>query len=93
MLDGKPSDSPPPPSSPTSFAFTDENADLGQAVRSQKYPEGRQASAVISLLWKRAGAARRLAAPEGDRGGRAPELGMPNIRVLEVATFYTMFNA
>ena len=56
-----------------------------------KYPEGRQASAVIPLLWRaqeQAAAGCREAAIEYV----ADMLGMPYIRVLEVATFYTMFN-
>jgi NADH-quinone oxidoreductase subunit E len=75
---------------PASFAFTAENAVwAGQQIA--KYPEGRQASAVIALLWK----------AQEQCGGWVPEaairavadlLKMPYIRVLEVATFYTMFN-
>ncbi len=74
---------------PASFAFTPENAEwAGRQIA--KYPEGRQASAVIPLLWK----------AQEQSGGWVPEaairhiagmLGMPYIRVLEVATFYTMF--
>jgi NADH-quinone oxidoreductase subunit E len=75
---------------PASFAFTpaNENWVKGQIA---KYPEGRQASAVIPLLWKaqeQAGGWLPRAAIEAV----AQRLGMPNIRVLEVATFYTMFN-
>ncbi|MFG1411318.1 NADH-quinone oxidoreductase subunit NuoE [Xanthobacter sp. VTT E-85241] len=75
---------------PASFAFTAEN-DAWADRQIAKYPEGRQASAVISLLWK----------AQEQCGGWLPEpairvvadrLGMPNIRVLEIATFYTMFN-
>ncbi|MEP9366912.1 NADH-quinone oxidoreductase subunit NuoE [Xanthobacter sp. VNH20] len=75
---------------PASFAFTAEN-DAWADRQIAKYPEGRQASAVISLLWK----------AQEQSGGWLPEpairvvadrLGMPNIRVLEIATFYTMFN-
>ena len=54
-----------------------------------KYPDGRQQSAVIPLLWlvqKQGGWVPRSRDP---RGGRL--LGMPLIRVLEVVTFYTMF--
>ena len=75
---------------PATFAFDAAN----QAwVKTQvaKYPEGRQASAVIPLLWqaqKQAGGWLPKAAIEHV----ASVLGMPNIRVLEVATFYTMFN-
>nr|WP_246692355.1 NADH-quinone oxidoreductase subunit NuoE [Methylobacterium sp. WL1] len=74
---------------PQSFAFSPENAAWAK-TQIAKYPEGRQASAVISLLWK----------AQEQNGGWLPraaieavatELGMPNIRVLEVATFYTMF--
>ncbi|KNY24440.1 NADH-quinone oxidoreductase subunit NuoE [Methylobacterium sp. ARG-1] len=74
---------------PESFAFSPENAEWAK-TQIAKYPEGRQASAVISLLWK----------AQEQNGGWLPraaieavaaELGMPNIRVLEVATFYTMF--
>jgi NADH-quinone oxidoreductase subunit E len=75
---------------PASFAFTDEN--LAWAKKQiAKYPEGRQQSAVIPLLWR----------AQEQAGGWLPQkaiehvaevLGMANIRVLEVATFYTMFN-
>ena len=53
---------------PTHFAFTSENEAFADEVVA-KYPRGRQASAVIALLW-RAGAERRLAPAEGSRGGR-----------------------
>jgi NADH-quinone oxidoreductase subunit E len=75
---------------PASFAFTAENLAWAQD-RVAKYPEGRQASAVISLLWR----------AQEQSGGWLPQkaiehvaelLGMARIRVLEVATFYTMFN-
>lgn len=74
---------------PASFAFTPENEAWvdGQIA---KYPPGRQASAVIPLLWKaqeQAGGWVSQAAIEVI----AARLGMPKIRVLEVATFYTMF--
>jgi NADH-quinone oxidoreductase subunit E len=75
---------------PQSFALTAENetwAD-GQVA---KYPEGRQASAVIPLLWK----AQEQAGgwlPQKAIEAVAQRLGMPYIRVFEVATFYTMFN-
>jgi NADH-quinone oxidoreductase subunit E len=75
---------------PKSFAFTAENLDWakGQVAR---YPEGRQASAIIPILWR----------AQEQAGGWLPQkaiehvaalLGMPKIRALEVATFYTMFN-
>jgi len=74
---------------PKSFAFSKENLEWvkGQVA---KYPEGREASAVIPLLWK---------AQEQEGWVTEPAirviadlLGMAHIRVLEVATFYTMFN-
>ena len=75
---------------PESFAFTPENLAWAKA-RIEKYPPGRQQSAVISLLWRP-----RLSAAAGCRrkpSRRWPNmLGMAKIRVLEVATFYTMFN-
>ncbi len=74
---------------PASFAFTAKN--LAWAKQQiAKYPEGRQASAVIPILWR----------AQEQAGGWTPRvaieyvaglLGMAHIRVLEVATFYTMF--
>jgi len=75
---------------PESFAFTPENLNWAKA-QIEKYPAGRQQSAVISLLWR----------AQDQCGGWLPQkaieavasmLGMAKIRVLEVATFYTMFN-
>lgn len=73
---------------PESFAFTAENLAWAEG-RIALYPPGRQASAVISLLW-------RAQEQEGWVSEPAIEviaamLDMPKIRVLEVATFYTMF--
>ena len=77
-------------SQPDSFAFTQENMDWA-ATQIAKYPEGRQASAILPLLWQ--------AQKQG--GGWLSEpaircvadmLGMAYIRALEVATFYSMFN-
>jgi NADH-quinone oxidoreductase subunit E len=74
---------------PASFAFSKKNLDWAKG-QIAKYPEGRQASAVIPLLWK---------AQEQEGWVTEPAirviadmLGMAHIRVLEVATFYTMFN-
>jgi len=56
-----------------------------------KYPPGRQASAVIALLGK----AQEQAGgwlPRKAIEAVAARLDMPVIRVMEVATFYTMFN-
>ncbi len=74
---------------PESFAFTPENAEWAQH-QIAKYPEGRQASAVIPLLW-RAQEQNGGWLPQKAIEAVAAELGMPKIRVLEVATFYTMF--
>jgi NADH-quinone oxidoreductase subunit E len=75
---------------PESFVFTPEN-EARCAKEIAKYPPGRQASAVLSLLW--------LAQQQNGRWLTKPAiekvatiLGMPDIRVLEIATFYTMFN-
>lgn len=75
---------------PESFAFTPENEAWADA-QIAKYPEGRQASAVISLLW-RAQKQHDYWLPKPAIEAVARKLGMPYIRVLEVATFYTMFN-
>jgi NADH-quinone oxidoreductase subunit E len=74
---------------PKDFAFTGDN--LAWAKREiTKYPEGRQASAVIPLLWRAQEQAGWL--PEPAIRHVADILGMPYIRALEIATFYTMFN-
>jgi len=74
---------------PKEFSFTAENRAWAEQ-QIKKYPEGRQASAVIPLLWR----------AQEQAGGWLPQkaiehvadfLGMAKIRVLEVATFYTMF--
>ena len=75
---------------PASFAFTPKNLDWAKA-QIKKYPEGRQQSAVISVLW-RAQAQCGGWLPRKAIEATADLLGMPKIRVLEVATFYTMFN-
>ncbi|MFN3482221.1 MAG: NADH-quinone oxidoreductase subunit NuoE [Rhabdaerophilum calidifontis] len=75
---------------PASFAFDEPNRAF-VAAQIAKYPPGRQASAVIPLLWqaqKQAGGWLPRAAIEHV----AEVLDMPKIRVMEVATFYTMFN-
>ena len=74
---------------PKEFAFTAENLAWAK-LQIAKYPQGRQASAVIPLLWR----AQEQAG--GWTSQKAIEyvadlLGMAYIRVLEVATFYTMF--
>jgi NADH-quinone oxidoreductase subunit E len=80
----------PPEVQPKEFSFSKDN--LAWANKQiAKYPEGRQQSAIIPLLWR----------AQEQAGGWLPEaairavadlLGMAHIRALEVATFYTMFN-
>lgn len=78
------------PDQPSTFAFTPENTAWAQK-QITKYPAGKQASAVVPLLWR----------AQEQNGGHVTEpmmrvigemLGMSPIRVLEIATFYTMFN-
>ena len=78
------------------FQWTDENAKAAKEIIA-RYPEGRQMSASIPLL----DLAQRQVGAETNTQGWLPipvmefvarELDMPYIRVLEVATFYTMFN-
>ncbi len=80
----------PPELQPKGFAFNAENLAWAKQQMA-KYPEGRQQSTIIPLLWR----------AQAQAGGWLPEaairhvtelLGMAHIRGLEVATFYTMFN-
>jgi NADH-quinone oxidoreductase subunit E len=75
---------------PKSFVFTKENAAWAKTIIS-KFPVGRQASAVIPLLW-RAQEQHDYWLPKAAIETVGGMLGMPTIRVLEIATFYTMFN-
>src|SRR5580704_2140216 len=75
---------------PTNFEFTPENKAWAEQEIA-KYPPGRQASAVLALLW-RAQKQNGYWLPRAAIEKIAVMLDMPNIRVLEVATFYTMFN-
>jgi NADH-quinone oxidoreductase subunit E len=75
---------------PASFAFTAANENWAEQ-QIAKYPEGRQASAVIPLLWK-AQEQHDGWLPRAAIEAVARKLGMAPMRVLEVATFYTMFN-
>ncbi len=79
----------PPEIQPASFAFSSENAQWAKNEIA-KYPQGRQASAVISLLWRGQEQEGWVTHPMIE--SVAKMLSMPFIRVLEVATFYTMFN-
>ena len=78
------------PNQPKDFAWTAENATWAEKMI-WHYPPGRQASAIVPLLWR----------AQEQNGGHvtAPmmavigkQLGLSQIRVLEIATFYTMFN-
>jgi NADH-quinone oxidoreductase subunit E len=78
------------PDQPKTFAFTAENAEWAKKVIG-RYPQGRQTSAILPLLWR----------AQEQNGGHVTEpmlrvigdmLGMSYIRVYEIATFYTMFN-
>ena len=78
------------------FAWTADNAARAKELIA-RYPEGRQQSAVIPLL----DLAQRQVGAETNTQGWLPlpviefvarELGMPIIRVVEVASFYAMFN-
>ncbi|MBV9260362.1 MAG: NADH-quinone oxidoreductase subunit NuoE [Pseudolabrys sp.] len=80
----------PPELQPKDFAFTKTNAEWAKQ-QTEKYPAGRQQSAVIPLLWK-AQEQHRGWLPEAAIRHVAEFLGMAQIRVLEIATFYTMFN-
>ncbi|MBP1805875.1 NADH-quinone oxidoreductase subunit E [Rubellimicrobium aerolatum] len=73
---------------PASFDFTPANLAWAEA-QIQKYPEGRQASAVIPLLFRAQEQEGWLPKPAIEAVARM--LGMAYIRVLEVATFYFMF--
>jgi NADH-quinone oxidoreductase subunit E len=79
----------PPEMQPADFAFSAENAEWAKKEIA-KYPPGRQASAVISLLWRGQEQEGWVTHPMIE--SIAGMLSMPFIRVLEVATFYTMFN-
>jgi len=80
---------------PETFAFDEASeAEIGKAVA--KYPPGKQASAVLPLLYI---VQRQMARQSGSAWVPRPamdavaqRLGMPPIRVYEVATFYLMFN-
>ncbi|HEX5426450.1 MAG TPA: NADH-quinone oxidoreductase subunit NuoE, partial [Candidatus Acidoferrales bacterium] len=78
------------PDQPADFAFTPENLAWARKTIA-KYPPGKEASAVLSLMWR----------AQEQAGGWLPEpairavcdlLGMAYIRGLEIATFYTMFH-
>lgn len=78
------------PDQPDDFEFTAENRAWAEGQLT-KFPQGRQASGIIPLLWR----------AQKQAGGWLPEpairyvadfLDVPYMRAMEVATFYTMFN-
>ena len=73
---------------PDTFAFTPANKAWAEG-QITKYPEGRQASAVIPLLWRAQEQEGWLTRPAIEHV--AEMLDMAYIRVLEVASFYFMF--
>ena len=73
---------------PASFAFSNDTKAKADWWIS-KYPESRRASAVIPILWLVQKQEGWVSEPAIRAIGEL--LGMPFIRVLEVATFYTMF--
>jgi NADH-quinone oxidoreductase subunit E len=76
------------PDQPDSFAFSPENQKWAEA-QVTKYPEGREASAVIPLLWRAQEQEGWLSRPAIEFV--ADMLNIAYIRALEVATFYFMF--
>jgi len=80
---------------PHSFAF-DAESEAKIATILKRYPEGKQASAVIPLLYVAQRQMGRLTGsawvPRVAMDVIADRLSMPPIRVYEVATFYFMFN-
>ncbi len=78
------------PNQPDSFEFTEQNIAWAKE-QIKKYPADKQASAVIPLLW-RAQEQHHGWLPEPAIPYVAKLLDMAPIRVMEVATFYTMFN-
>ncbi len=76
------------PDQPDTFAFTPANQAWAEA-QITKYPEGRQASAIIPLLWRAQEQEGWLTRPAIEHVSEM--LGLAYIRGLEVATFYFMF--
>ena len=74
---------------PEKFKFTKVNLDWAKN-QLKKYPKGRQASAVIPLLWRAQEQEGWVSKPAIEFVARF--LDMPEVRVLEVATFYFMFH-
>jgi NADH-quinone oxidoreductase subunit E len=77
------------------FRWTDANALEAERIIG-RYPRGREASAIMPLLWL---AQQQMRDETGVAWLPLPvieyvaaQIGMPKIRALEVATFYTMYN-
>ena len=84
-----------PPREFSDFAWTPDNATEAARIVAL-YPKGREASAVMPLLWL---AQEQMAVATGSAWLPVPviefvagEIGMPYMRAYEVATFYTMYN-
>ena len=73
---------------PDDFAFSAANQAWAEA-QITKYPEGRQASAIIALLWRAQEQTGWLTRPAMEHV--ADMLGLAHIRAYEVASFYFMF--
>ncbi|MGR3503768.1 NADH-quinone oxidoreductase subunit E [Pseudaestuariivita sp.] len=73
---------------PETFAFTPDNQKWAEA-QIKKYPEGREASAIIPLLWRAQEQEGWLSRPAIEHVSEM--LGLAFIRGLEVASFYFMF--
>ena len=76
------------PQQPLCFSFTAANQAWAEAQMT-KFPEGRQASAIIPLLWRAQEQEGWLTRPAIERV--AEMLDMAYMRALEVASFYFMF--
>lgn len=77
------------------FAWTEANAREAERIIA-RYPKGREASAIMPLLWLAQYQMREATGiawlPLQAIEYVAAQIGMPKIRALEVATFYTMYN-
>ena len=73
---------------PQNFTFSPANQAWSEA-KIKEYPAGKQASAVIPILWKAQEQEGWVSKPAIEAVARM--LAMPYIRVLEIATFYSQF--
>ena len=74
---------------PASFAFTADNLAWIEKLIA-RYPEGRQASAVIPMLWRAQEQEGWIS--EACIRWTAERCGLTYVRVYEIVTFYTMFH-